>query len=77
MLEHDEEFTRKVLGMNQKNGSKQPITVTVTGDTVRIWLGQQLAIGMPAMIFMQLTVDEILSKIGVLKNERSDRHQSV
>jgi hypothetical protein len=68
VLDRDEEFQRKVIGLIR--GTKVALKITVTGNMVNIFAGEKQIATMNTALFYQLSVDEIIDRIGVPKNDR-------
>jgi hypothetical protein len=66
MLQHDEEFTRKIMGLLHQ-AMPTLLKVEVRGNTLRI-IGAPQAHEIPTSIFYHMTIKEILDHIGVEQN---------
>tara|TARA_B100000965_G_scaffold315218_1_gene275424 strand:- start:3764 stop:3961 length:198 start_codon:yes stop_codon:yes gene_type:complete len=63
MLEKDEDFYRKFIGMATRARTKS-LKLFLEGTTVVVMRGEHIVKKMPMSLFMKMTVDEILSQTG-------------
>ena len=74
MLEKDEDFWRKAVGIMGASGVQ--ITLRVVGSSIHFYRGGRQIASMGGATFYRMSVDEILETIGVPNNgskERSNR----
>ena len=68
MIQNDPEFYRKIVALNQVTTHK--LKITVTGDSLRFYLGDQHVGDMNAGLFFKLEPVEILKTLGVSHDHR-------
>jgi len=68
MIQNDPEFYRKVVALNQVTAHK--LKITVTGDSLRFYLGDKHVGDMNAGLFFKLEPMEILKNLGVSNEHR-------
>tara|TARA_A100001391_G_C5017686_1_gene264964 strand:- start:682 stop:903 length:222 start_codon:yes stop_codon:yes gene_type:complete len=68
MIQSDPEFYRKIVALNQVTAHK--LKITVTGDSLRFYLGDKHVGDMNAGLFFKLEPMEILKNLGVSNEHR-------
>jgi len=68
MIQTDPEFYRKVVALNQITTKK--LKITVSGNSVRFYIGDKFAGDMNSGLFFKLTPTEILKTIGVSNDHK-------
>ena len=68
MIQTDPEFYRKVVALNQITTKK--LKITVSGNSVRIYISDKFAGDMNSGLFFKLTPTEILKTIGVSNDHK-------